>query len=343
MSSETKHPAITPEQAVLFRKMGAIFMPHLQKQRDAVYQMDGTSGVHAKSARFVHYTTAKAALGIINTKRLWMRNTQCMSDYREVQHGYDLLQNYFSEEVNKSAFTDAVDACSPGAASKAVSQFDQWWRDVRFNTYVTSISEHDTREDLHGRLSMWRAFGGETARVALVLNIPWGIDAVRALGLFFNPVAYLNEKEACDVLHEATANIKGHKEFLQTVDSQLLVGFVLTMFITAVTSLKHEGFREEREWRATYLPHILPSSLMESSTEVICGVPQLIYKVPLDESVSTALSSLEFSSIFDRLIVGPSRYPGPMYEAFKGALVKAGVPQATAEKQVYISGIPLRV
>jgi hypothetical protein len=83
-----------------------------------------------------------------------------------------------------------------------------------------------------------------------------------------------------------------------------------------------------------------PSELMESSTEVIAGVPQIVYKIPLDVTVSEYLADLDFSKMFDRLIVGPSLYPWPMYEAFVDALVKAGV--ADAHQRVFASDIPLR-
>ena len=44
---------------------------------------------------------------------------------------------------------------------------------TRFNTYISSISLHAAHEDRLGRLSMWRAFGGQnTLRVAFVFSIP---------------------------------------------------------------------------------------------------------------------------------------------------------------------------
>jgi hypothetical protein len=46
-------------------------------------------------AKFVHYTTAEAALSIIRSKRLWMRNATCMADYSEVTHGYRYLTGAF--------------------------------------------------------------------------------------------------------------------------------------------------------------------------------------------------------------------------------------------------------
>ena len=117
-----------------------------------------------------------------------------MADYREVQHGFKMFERFFSDEKRNKEFYAALDAVSPNIAAEAIYLFNQWWNNIRFNTYITSISEHDDREDLHGRLSMWRAFGGTTARVALVLRLPWfSGGGAEALNLMFSPVAYLRE------------------------------------------------------------------------------------------------------------------------------------------------------
>ncbi len=269
-----------------------------------------------------------------------MRNTACMSDYLEVQHGFDIVNKFFSEKSNIDAFTAALDACVPNAAQEAISLFNQWWKDIRLNTYVTSTSEHDNREDFHGRLSMWRAFGSHAVRVAIVLSVPKISAGSLALNLLFSPVAYLTEDEVHRVIHEVIRNIGTNCSFLRSVDRQIVVQTVFYMFVAAVTCLKHEGFREEREWRAIYTPKLRPSQLMESSTEVILGVPQLVYKIPLDGSVSPILADLDFSRIFDRLIIGPSSYPWVMFEAFTGELMKAGI--LDASERVWTSNIPIR-
>jgi hypothetical protein len=79
---------------------------------------------------------------------------------------------------------------------------------------------------------------------------------------------------------------------------------------------------------------------MESSTEIIGGVPQLVYKLPLDGSASPVLADLDFAQLFERLIIGPSPYPWAMYEAFVTALANVGVQEA--DKKVFVSGIPIR-
>jgi hypothetical protein len=327
---------VPPEQIELLKRLEGIFMPHARKQRDAIFanEPDGSD------PRFVHYTSAENALNIIKTKRLWMRNTTCMSDFREVQHGFAILTNFFSDKPRRETFTAALDQAAPGAAMEAINLFDAWWNNIRDDTFIASISEHRTSEDFHGRLSMWRAFGNASARVALVFRIPNFSGAAIALGLMFCPVAYLTETEAHGVIEEAIENFRTSIEFLRGTDRQVIVNYVFAMLVAGVTCLKHEGFHEEREWRAIYSPKRLPSQLIEHSPEVVGGIPQIVYKIPLDGAVSPALAELDLAAMFDRLIIGPSPYPLAMYEAFKATLSASGVPDAG--NKIFASGIPIR-
>jgi hypothetical protein len=278
---------------------------------------------------------------LIKSKRMWMRNATCMSDYREVQHGFEILNSYFSDETKKNSFILALDSCCPGAALEGINLFNRWWRDIKIGTYITSLSEHDDTEDINGRLSMWRAFGsGTTARVGIVFRIPDFSQAVLALNLIFSPVAYLTESEAHNAMREAIENINANCGYLRSVDSRTIPFIVFQMLLSPVTCLKHEGFREEREWRAIFYPTLHRSLLMESSTEVVAGIPQTVFNIPMDVTVDPVLAELDFARMFDRLIIGPSSYPWVMYEAFVAALEKAGCPQPS--ERVFISNIPIR-
>ena len=81
---------------------------------------------------------------------------------------------------------------------------------------------------------------------------------------------------------------------------------------------------------------------MVPSTEVVYGIPQRAYGIPLDKTVHPDLETLDFSRVFDRLIVGPSQYAIPMLETFAEALAKAGV-AVVPQKHLCASLIPLRV
>ena len=324
------------DQLKRFARLEAIFFPEVRRRRNLQYE-DKPIGA---SIRYVHYTSAEAAIQIIRSKRIWMRSTTCMSDFREVQHGFSLVHSYFADDRRRIAFAAALNACHPGTLDEAIKAFDAWWGHTQVATYICSLSEHYQSEDIHGRLSMWRAFGGLGTRVAIVMNIPAFSQAAAALNVMFSPVSYLSEAEAHAVLDEIAANIAADASFLGSCDRDLVIDRVFTLLIGAVTCLKHEGFKEEREWRAVYSPRREPSPLMEREVRVVGGVPQSIYKIPLDATLHPVLSDLDFGRIFDRLIIGPSQFPSAIGEAFQIELEAKGVKDASS--RIFASQIPIR-
>lgn len=164
---------LTPQQLAVAERLMSILYPYALRRRKAVVERNG---------RFVHYTSAESELSIIGGKCIWMRNATCMSDYREVHHGYDALTRYFANTANREAFLAAVNGCSAGIAEETIAQFDQSRQNTQLQTYITSISKHDDREDFHGRLSMWRGFGSSSsARVALVIKLDLDIGEMSRL------------------------------------------------------------------------------------------------------------------------------------------------------------------
>jgi hypothetical protein len=312
-------------------RLERIFMPYASRQREMHIRNGG---------RFVHYTSADTALKIIKGKRLWMRSTTCMTDFTEVNHGYGILREYFRDGARLDSFVQAFDAVASGVAMEAIQHFDRWTQDIQLNTYITSVSEHSDSEDLHGRLSMWRAFGGTTSRVAIILKVPWYSDVTDKLHLIFSPVAYIKQEEIYSEMNAVTSNIQTNRDYLRSVPRDQVVGYVFAMLLAGVTCLKHEGFHEEREWRVIYSPKRVLSPIIESAIEVVGGVPQVIYKLPMDESVSDVVKDVDISKICDRVIIGPSPYPSVMRESFVQALSEAGVPNA--DSKVWASTIPIR-
>ena len=335
--AQTVAPQIPVTQAMLdvADKIARIFIPESRRQFDKVYP-DKT-----KPARFVHYTSAEAALEIIKTKRLRMRKTTCMVDYSEVQHGHDLLQQIFTRNQQlRQRFIASLDACYAGLGNRAINEFDVKWADILLDTYVTSLSEHDAEDDLYGRLSMWRAFRSDQQRVALVVNIPAGSGAGLALGVVFAPASYAEIDDAEREVGEITQNIGENVSFLKTIPeaelSDAIVGFLKVLVVTR----KHPAFKEEREWRVLYTPSQVSSPLMEPSTDVVFGVPQPVQRLPLDAVKSLLIGSLDLAAIFDRLIIGPTQYAAALTEAFAAALTSGGVTDAW--NRIHLSKVPLR-
>jgi hypothetical protein len=319
---------ISPEELEIAKKLSGIFMPYASQRREKFVDAGG---------RFAHYTSAAAALSIIKSKSIWMRNTTCMADYSEVQHGIAKLRG----QENLKLLLKWLDENVAGAGAEAIKLFDGWWRDTQFGTFISSISEHDSDEDAHGRLSMWRAFGGSsTARVAFVLKIPASPTVGQILNIFISPVAYFTNDKLSTEIDTVIANVKKSVAFLNDADRQRLISTIFYMLITGTVCLKHEGFHEEREWRIVYNPKRMPSALMTSSIETVDGVPQIVYKLPIGGGPPDDLNDISVASMLNRIIIGPSAYPWAMYEAFVSALSDAGV--ADASSKVFVSGIPLR-
>lgn len=290
-------------------------------------------------AQFVHYTSAEAALSIIKDKRFWMRRTSCMTDYREVNHGFNMLKRLFDPVLKP--LLDELDKHIPGVGTQALQIFNRDWGQIRDNTYITCLSEHDERENLNGRLSMWRAFGpGTVPRVAMVVSLPWYTEATQHLSLIFSAVGYFTDDEVARQMREVMDNIRANLSLLQSVDPRWVFGCAFAMLLVAVTCLKHEGFHEEREWRVIHQPTRWPLALVKPARKIVSGVPQIVYELPLDATASDKITELDFARVLDRVIIGPTQYPLSVAEAFIHALTEAGVPDAT--KKVWASTIPIR-
>lgn len=327
MTNTSEIPLATPEQLEMGEKVTSILMPYATARRKKLKESDG---------RFVHYTSASSGLNIIRTRSLWLRNTTAMADYSEVQHGNRVLGTH----PNLPPLIETLNRELAGVGDDARTLFQQWWNDIQFQTFLASISEHDPSEDQHGRLSMWRAFARTSARVALVFKFPIIPGFAQPLRLLLSPVAYFTPEELSLELAAVKDSVIANAEYLRSLDRNIVVGFALFMLLLGVVCLKHDGFKEEREWRMIYSPIRLPSPFIKSSIEIVDGVPQKIYKVPLEGHGAPGLEALIFSKLLDRVIIGPSQYPLVMYGAFVDELKAAGV--ADAENRVFVSGIPIR-
>jgi hypothetical protein len=118
---------LTPEQIQISSRLTEIFMPQFKRQWDGLQQRQSKPGDEPRGLRFVHYTSAEAALNIINSKRLWMRNTVCMSDYSEVLHGREIFDKFFQDKDKAAKFIMTLNTYVPGVGGDALTLFNRWW------------------------------------------------------------------------------------------------------------------------------------------------------------------------------------------------------------------------
>jgi hypothetical protein len=163
------------------------------------------------------------------------------------------------------------------------------------------------------------------------------LDALKATT---SPVAYLNEHGFLAEFERVTQALETHRDYVVALGRHAVKDHIFAVFRFAVLCTKHPGFQEELEWRVVYQPSLDPSDHIVRCTETINGVPQPIYKIRLRDVPEAGLIGIEIKDLIERVIVGPTRYPDAVREAFVDALEGVGVPDA--QQKVIASTIPLR-
>ena len=317
---------LAPNQLRLLK----IFHPHA---------MEKINAVSGKNTRFVHYTSASAAMKIIETKTFWMRKTSCMNDFMEVDHGLRCLDAAYSGEI-RERLQATLNGIFYGIANEIEELFRGWVLDLRTNAYITCFSEHLDTEDMHGRLSMWRAYS-ESTGVALVVNKTLLLSESAPLKIATSPVAYLDDTNFRIEFERVVDRIGANTDFLRTFGREAIVRSVFNAFKFAALCTKHPGFIEEKEWRVIYMPTMAKSEHLGKDIEVIRGTPQPVYKIPLKNIPEEGLVGIEIPEILDRIIIGPTEYPAAIQDAFETLLADAGVEDP--KSRVCVSGLPLRL
>lgn len=309
------------------------------KQTFFPYASEATDRVLRLGGRFVYYTTAATALQVISNGEIWMRNTQVMNDFMEVEHGLNCVVDAYRSTAG-TQLDAALDACFPGISADIKSLFDSWIPGFRTDTFVACLSEHTPEEDLHGRLSMWRAYGG-AAGVALVIRGEALFRPSQALGAYSSPVGYFDTEGIRDQLATVASQIQAKPHYGQSLGRDGLKNAVFHMLRFGAICTKHPAFKEECEWRVVASPAIQASLFLPPKIEVIGGVPQAVLKVQLVDHPDQGLYGLTPPDLLDRVLVGPCEHSDVICRALRHALADAGV--ADPDSKIVNTRIPLRL
>ncbi len=292
-------------------------------------------------ADLVHYTTAENLISILRTKRFWLRSVRTMNDFMEVEHGIAMLMKAFGGPDNNRVerICSCLDTVCPGAARAGIDLFNLWLPRLTDITFIGCLSQAPPSE-IHGRLSMWRAYSSPTAGVAIVMNNTPFMAETNELKAYSLPVAYFTEDAFLEGVDRCIAGIEASVGVFGSVDHDAVVATIFWWLLALSVSLKHPGFHEEKEWRVIYFPEIDRSPAIEQSVENVRGVPQIVQKIPLIDNPSLGLHGAAPVSLIKKVIIGPTEYPLVIRDALIHELELAGVNEASS--LVSISNIPLR-
>ncbi|HEX8302363.1 DUF2971 domain-containing protein [Sphingomonas sp.] len=325
-------------EAELLERLGPVFSPYGARK---IYE------ARDNGQRFVHYTSCEAALSIIENNSIWLRNATLMNDFSEIQHGLECLRAYWGHERGDK-LRAAISEINPEGVDALVKAFDSNVFSLLNDTYIISLSEHDPSEDQFGRLSMWRAYGRQTG-AALVLNNGPILSPTNAISAVTIPVMYADHFVFAEHMDEIADKLVEEVDLLRELEaahqqqtgSSLISANMEQVFRWACVSTKHLGFREEREWRVVYQPHVdatLPDRIMPATCS-LNDVPQNIYKLIFQNYPDEGFVGATIPEILNRLIIGPTAHPYVVFARMFDALQSKGV---NTENLLINSHIPLR-
>lgn len=261
-----------------------------------------------------------------------------MNDFSEVEHGKSCLFPAYKSDagIKLKNFLNEIDK---GLDKKLEDLFNGWLKDLETKTFLTCFSEHRDSEDVLGRLSMWRAYGGSNGIALVFKNGPF-LNPTDALKAYSSPVAYLSQAGFQDIFSDTVDGLLAETNFIKSLGSQALLDGLFYAFKFAVLCTKHPGFHEEREWRIIHSPDFESSSHIKMDIEVVRGVPQQVCKIPLNNIPDEGLDGVDIPSLLDRIIIGPTDNQLPMLHAFRTILAECGIEDP--DSKIFVSSIPLR-
>jgi len=304
--------------------LGEIFLPHYS------YKVK-----EAKGKKFVYYTNAETASNIIKNKEIWMRSVRCMNDYSEVEYGLKIVLGVYRQSIEGEMFRNKLNEVFDKITDDIERVFVGWIEELVKNTYITCMSEHLTKEDEMGRLSMWRAYG-KNSGIALVINPERVLSESGVLPVAISPVVYFGTDGIKTQLKIITHNIAKNIDQIRNQGKKAVIEMVFRVLMFGILCTKHPGVAEEKEWRIIYCPNIfMETKTLEKEILVVNGIPQPIYKIPLEEIYNTKLKDL-----LEKVIIGPTIYKSEINKAFVELLLEAGI--INPKEKVVNSNIPLR-
>jgi Protein of unknown function (DUF2971) len=291
--------------------------------------------------QLAHYTTI-GNLEKIMEKEFWFSNPLFMNDLQELRLGLNQGMQIIASDPK------VEEACATPERAQKLGQtlqhyFTEFDENHALDVYVFCLSAHDP-SDYDGVLSMWRAYGGQGNGAALVFDTSF-LTFQKDSPLILPKVRYKPEaeriKDLRTIIHKYLSLIV---ELSIPDDCLYIVSFQLFELLKAFAlSYKHQGFREENEWRIILFAQRDRDELFKGCYHYYVGPrgvePKLKFKIrPL--AIPNSDQTWTFHDILANIILGPS-VSSPLAKASIIRMLQAiGKPEFG--KKVIASTIPLR-
>lgn len=289
-----------------------------------------------------HYSSIATLESIAKNQQLWFSNPLHMNDLEEVRFGIFAGANAFRENQRLR------DACGSLERFQLLSRhfedcFTRFVNDQLFDTYVLCFAEHEP-DNNDGLLSMWRGYGGNGHAAAIIFDLKKIDYKPGGQPLIMSRVRYGTNIERTEWVNQ---KIIEFSELINThvIPNEKLYIAAYYLFerlkIFALFS-KHDGFKEEREWRAVFLKERDKEKRFEHMIDYSIGrhgvEPK--FKLNIQPLGQYFADDLSLDKVVDRIILGPTTGSPLALKSVERMLNLVGQPGLA--KKVRLSSIPFR-
>lgn len=259
-----------------------------------------------KKPLLAHYTTMQNFDHIIGSNELWFSNPLNMNDSDELAFGmnqgaYEFRNN---ERLKKACGNDEIFIKLVKIFDGLFSHFDKY---NVLDTYVLCFSEHE-KNDNDGKLSMWRGYGENGSGISFVINTN-DLEPNPELPIILSAVHYATKEEMYDWIKnkiEELAEILDQSNKSQEVLESIASSWMERLKVFSLFT-KHDGFKEEKEWRCVYLKDRDSNGQFKERYGYNISNKGLEPKLKLKlDQLSNGGSALKLELLIDRIILGPT-------------------------------------
>lgn len=262
-----------------------------------------------RPAYLAHYTSISTMEMVVKNDEIWLSNPLFMNDFEELRFGVNMGAHEF--RVHQGI----RDACGTDARYEALrlafeARLAAVSNEHAFDTYVMSFSAHCAEADRDGSLSMWRGYGANGNGAALVVDVsklPYlGVSPFVLAKVFYGSgherVQWIKEK--LDLFATLLADGDAYPE----ASFPVAVGSLLERLVLFALFSKHDGFKEEREWRLVYIRDRDKNSVFVDMLSYAIGEqgvqPKMKFKTNMLERITN--EPFSFRESLHSIILGPS-------------------------------------
>ena len=260
-----------------------------------------------KRPLLAHYTSISTLESIMRNDEVWFSNPLFMNDLDEL----NFVMAEAAKEFRESAEIKNACPAPPDYYEQLRNTFeDFFYRYISkhvFDTYIFSLSEHKP-ENKDGLLSMWRGYGGNGHGAAIVFDTE-KIEFVDNSPLIVASVIYASNDERRKWIKQKMSEFATliKKSCIPTQKLYIPIHQLFERIKVYALFSKHDGFKEEAEWRIAFLKERDINEEFESMFSYAIGrngvEPKLKLKIAPIKGYSSQDLSLE--KIVNQIILGP--------------------------------------